>query len=561
MRTALRWGLGLVWLVCAGMTTALAAENDGQEALDRAVEAKLGAESFRELGEVISLCREALDQGLDEQNTEFCQQLLSSTLIERATLLAETIFGTGGPDPQWVRIRELALDDLEAAAELSPDSFEVQFLIGKLHSLPGGDAQAAHAALDQAIELGADNEELDPSSLAEAYLYRSALHDDIEERLADLTRAAELAPSDPKPVRARAALLYAQGKQEEAIAAFDAALQIDPTDAATHEAKGTILLELGRTEEAIESFGHALECDPKASDALTQRSRAHLMLDQLDEAISDSTAALEINPDDPLARLVRSQATAQQGDFEGALDDVNRVLREFPDLEPAIRLRAAILAGTGDFDAAIEDLEDLEAEHPEDVETLLQLAIFYHSSGRSHDAIEVYTRVIELDPQNVPALRGRADAYLAIGEHTPAIADYDAVLEIEPENSGVLNNLAWTLATSPIDELRDGQRALELATRACEVTDFKEAHILSTLAAAYAELGDFETAKKWSSQAVEMGSEEMRENLQRELDSYEAGEPWREVMPPAETADDGDEPDDEEEEDDERPRGRDQIRA
>jgi hypothetical protein len=93
-----------------------------------------------------------------------------------------------------------------------------------------------------------------------------------------------------------------------------------------------------------------------------------------------------------------------------------------------------------------------------------------------------------------------------------------------------LNNLAWVLATSPVDQLRDGKRAIELATKACKLTDYKKPHILSTLAAAYAETGDFETAKKWSQKAVELGEGEEKEALEKELESYRAGKPVRELM-------------------------------
>ena len=103
-------------------------------------------------------------------------------------------------------------------------------------------------------------------------------------------------------------------------------------------------------------------------------------------------------------------------------------------------------------------------------------------------------------------------------------------MELKPDDDGVLNNLAWLLATSPEDALRNGKRAIELATKACEVTEWKEAHIISTLAAGYAETGDFETAKKYSRQSVELGSEvdDVKLQLEKELKSYEEGKPWRE---------------------------------
>jgi len=120
-------------------------------------------------------------------------------------------------------------------------------------------------------------------------------------------------------------------------------------------------------------------------------------------------------------------------------------------------------------------------------------------------------------------------------------------------DSGLLNNLAWVLATSTDDEVRDGERAIELATTAAELTDFKKAFILSTLASGYAEVGEFDKAKEWSRKALEANRAELEafkndetiedeadreamtkiqddqfESLKKELASYEMEKPWRE---------------------------------
>jgi mannose/cellobiose epimerase-like protein (N-acyl-D-glucosamine 2-epimerase family) len=79
-----------------------------------------------------------------------------------------------------------------------------------------------------------------------------------------------------------------------------------------------------------------------------------------------------------------------------------------------------------------------------------------------------------------------------------------------------------------MDAVRNGSRAIELATRACEATEYKAAHILSTLAAAYAEVGDFENAKKWSQKAIDLSEESIKEQLRDELKHYEEGKPFRE---------------------------------
>jgi hypothetical protein len=80
--------------------------------------------------------------------------------------------------------------------------------------------------------------------------------------------------------------------------------------------------------------------------------------------------------------------------------------------------------------------------------------------------------------------------------------------------------------------VRDGARAVELAAKACEITKYEQPHILSTLAAAYAETGDFDKAREWSQKAVDLNKEgqdaDITEELAKELASYRENKPWRE---------------------------------
>jgi tetratricopeptide (TPR) repeat protein len=165
---------------------------------------------------------------------------------------------------------------------------------------------------------------------------------------------------------------------------------------------------------------------------------------------------------------------------------------------------------------------------PDQTELKIQLALYYQADGRLRKAIEIYNQVLDKQSDNILALRNRSDAYLTLGEHTAAIADFEEALKLAADDPALLNNLAWVLATSPDAEIRDGKRAVELATKACELTDYNQAHILSTLAAAFAESGDFGTAIEWSKKAVDLDDSEQLEQLTKELASYRGGEPWRE---------------------------------
>jgi Tfp pilus assembly protein PilF len=175
-------------------------------------------------------------------------------------------------------------------------------------------------------------------------------------------------------------------------------------------------------------------------------------------------------------------------------------------------------------------MQELLRQEPENPAWRIQLGAYYLQDKRPSKAIDQFTKVLEQDRDNWIARQARADTFLSVGNHADAIADFEILLRQQPEDDSILNNFAWVLATSPEDELRDGQRAIKLATKACELTDYKKPHILSTLAAAYAETGDFETAIKWSKQAVELGTEDdqVDEQLEKELESYRQKKPWRE---------------------------------
>lgn len=531
--------LGWMWIAlivvgvistCVMSTGVVRAEEDGLAELDRAVDAKLNARSVPELGKVIEYCQSALRKGLDEANTEFAEKLLASTLIQRATAIGDAILNQPVVDPQIAqqaaRLREQAIADLKQALDIEAEHPEAQLLLGRLYaSQPGGD-EAARAALDEAIGLAGEDGLLKARALAA----RALLLEDIEQRNADLDAAVELSPRDDEILRMRAMSYIEQQQSEKALADLERAIELSPDHGPTHEVHGVVLGMLGRLDEALAAFDRAIELNPDSLSAHLQRSRIHLLKSQPDEAVDDLDHVLSTQPATPALLLLRATAYQQLGDLERALTDVEQVLRVQPRFGPALRLRGVLLAGTGKLDDAVTDLKTALEDDPQDEELLLQLATLYRMKKQTPTAIEYYTQVIEAAPEGPLGYQGRADAYLSIGKQAEALADYEQALKLEPENTSVLNNLAWLLATSPNDDLRDGARSIELGTKAAELTEYKQAHILSTLAAGYAESGDFETAKKWSQKAVDTGSPELQEPLRKELESYQRGEPWRELQ-------------------------------
>ncbi len=119
------------------------------------------------------------------------------------------------------------------------------------------------------------------------------------------------------------------------------------------------------------------------------------------------------------------------------------------------------------------------------------------------------------------------------GEYQRALEDFRVVTELGSEDPDHLNSFAWLLCTCPEGGVRDGEKAVALATRACELTEWNSEAILDTLGAAYAECGDFEKAVRWARKAVELAAEEDRQGDEIRLTLYERGRPYRE--PPKST--------------------------
>jgi len=505
-------------------------EAAGQADLDAAIDAKLSAKDLDDFETVIDLCKRALKKGLAADARTFAENLYTGTLIDRAGMVVEAIFATATPDPQWPRMRSFALRDLKEALERDPKLGEAQLMLARLEALPGGDRERARTAAEAAIELITD----DKLRLAQAHVVRGNLEDgDRQKQAADYDKAVELAPRDKDVRRTRGLFHLLNNDFEKCREDLSVAIEVEPDDASLHEAMGMAFMMDDKLAEAQRSFDKAIEIDPTASGALLQRARVLAQQGERPKAIADLDKAIAIAPDDAIPLVLRARIHQQAGDAEQAARDLERVLEKHPDHPAALELRGLIAADRHDYPLAIRDFRKLVAKNGDDPLLVGQLGMLYLAAKQPREAIRRFSRALELDENQFLSRRGRSDAEISIGDHKAAIADLEKALAIEPDDSGVLNNLAWLLATSPDDSIRDGKRSIELATKACEETEWKQAHIISTLAAGHAESGDFAKAREFSRKAVETagandGDSEVKEQLTDELANYESSKPWRE---------------------------------
>ena len=123
-----------------------------------------------------------------------------------------------------------------------------------------------------------------------------------------------------------------------------------------------------------------------------------------------------------------------------------------------------------------------------------------------------------------------ANILIQQGQFKKGISHLEEVLRINPNHIEAQNNLAWILASCPDAVLRDGKRALELARSADRLSGGNYAPVLDTLAAAYAEAGQYPEAVATARRALDAaaGQESVAEGIRMRLRLYEAGVPYHE---------------------------------
>jgi tetratricopeptide (TPR) repeat protein len=296
--------------------------------------------------------------------------------------------------------------------------------------------------------------------------------------------------------------------------------------------RGFAYSKMGRYDELIEDMNVLLAANPTSAWALRMRGFGHQEKEEFESAMADFHRAIELAPNDPWTHAHLGYVFNRLGRVDQALASLNRAIELDPLDAWARSKRASAYAKKGDHARAIDDftsaLENGSRALTESDRAwaLARRGRAYLLSHQPEKAVEDLTHALEApvfatNPDFHWACRQRAVAHLKLGDFGQARADFERALQ---DKAG-LNSYAWHLATSPHDAFRDGKRAIELATRACELSAWKDADCLDTLAAAHAEAGDFDQAVGIQEQAIALGT--LDDDALRQLDLFRARRPYR----------------------------------
>jgi tetratricopeptide (TPR) repeat protein len=283
---------------------------------------------------------------------------------------------------------------------------------------------------------------------------------------------------------------------DEALGQFDKAVESQPDYVDGHVTAGVILIEKGLLAEADEHLQKAIQLDPKCWYAHANLGVLAQRQGRLDEAIAHLETTVKLKPDHFEAQANLGKCLLEKGLPDRAQEHFRAAAKVAPEDAASHASLGSYLAEKKMFAEAAAQWEVCLASHPRFVDARLML--------------------------------GRALA--AQGKFAEALGHFGTACEMEPRNLQAVNDLAWLLATCPQDATRNGGQAVQLAAAACKLSSYQDPVLLNTLAAAYAEVGQWPEAVATASQALELAKPrdaDLAQEISQHLERYRRREAVR----------------------------------
>jgi tetratricopeptide (TPR) repeat protein/cell division protein FtsN len=271
----------------------------------------------------------------------------------------------------------------------------------------------------------------------------------------------------------------------------------------------------------------------QAGENWFEQGLADIKAGRFQAAVDKFTMALEAVPDDFEALNNRGFARIYTGDYDGAVEDCTRSIAINPGSAKAYNNRGLARMSRGDSELALADFDKALAINPRYIDAYSNRCLAWSQKEDYPKAILDGTEALHLNPRSAKALYCRGYARDRQGNPAGALRDHIQALTVNPDFIEALNSIAWILATSPDDRLRDGPRAVVYAEKVVADTP-PDINFLDTLAAAYAEAGRFDDAVAVENRIISLlasarQTASVRVHVQR-MNQYEQGQPYREPI-------------------------------
>ena len=286
----------------------------------------------------------------------------------------------------------------------------------------------------------------------------------------------------------------------------------------------------GKLDRAVAETTQAVESNPSSA---TARGFHALSLDELgreQEAIKEAERGIELAPNDSVAHL-RLAIVVESSDPMRAISEARRAVELGRENVSAYQLLINCLLQLRRYNEATELGREWLAQAPYDEGAHSTLAVAAYEAGDSKSAAQHLGYVMMLRPGSEQPYAKLHQLLVSLVKARDGLERLREIATDAPDSPRMLDEMAWLLATYPDPNSRDGMEAVRLAQRACALTDRRVPAFLDTLAAAYAEAGDFSRAVAAGEEALnkarsagDADAVKLSENI---LESVRAKVPYR----------------------------------
>lgn len=467
--------------------------------------------------------------------------------------------------------------EFERAVELAPENSTVRSSFGRF-LYDAGEVEAAKAQFDRAIELNPND--------FDALSDRAAMFNmqgKVREAIQDVTASIERGNRSRQIYLNRGFSRVQLGEIAAALSDFNEAILLEPSHYLAYAARGKQYLTLGKFDWALEDFRRAYGLESSDGILAGNYSRSLLVgAGQIDEAVEVGRKAVELTPGDynavislvlalECAGKTREAVEAIRAGVEAAPENASLLqdgagflarhfdpkfrdgktaltyatkaceLTKFADEDCLVALADA-QAALGQFPQALATLAKVKNQESEKVTYRLglfkakqivtydQLTTVAESllvRSRIEASLRVIERILTRDPGSVVGYLLRGKALVEQKRYSAAIADLEKALKIAPTNTQTMIVLGQLLSAAPDAKDRNAKRAIEVLTRACDLTGRKAYPPLYFLSTAYAEAGRFPEALETLAKARQAAPPSVRGYFDEVEESYKNKQPIR----------------------------------
>jgi len=308
------------------------------------------------------------------------------------------------------------------------------------------------------------------------------------------------------------------------------ALECTENNWIAHGNLGLALYDTGRVDQAIAQYGDDLAINPADEKVHSNLGNALAREGRIGDALAEYREALRLNPDDAEARYNLGSTLCRQGRMDDGIAEYREALRINPAYAEAHGNLGTALLQERRIEEAISEYREAIRIDPGYADAHSNLGVALLQQGRTEEAIAEYREALRINPAYADAQCNLGLALCKDGQAGEGIARLDKAIQLQPANPVFQFKMAWLLATAPQPSLRNGARAVQLATQANLASGGADAGILHCLAAAYAQAGRFPDAVKAAQKALQLAgtgsNAALAGILPREIKLYEEGKPF-----------------------------------